>query len=394
MRFLSMVYIAARYLLTIRGSGFNGFLSMVTALSTIIGIAVMIFILNMMNGFERLINQRIVDTSSEISVDVSDLDHASQEALMTDIISQPDIEDAYLVGSATAIVTYSGGYALADIIFHESNHQSDKDVLQSYMSNAFAFQHEIIEGEAISLIFPGSLSLYSGTNRVDSIARNQNETQGITDRFDINLSVSDFTSVDQYIQSYVLNLNLVDPYEMDAITSYLAEQPLVGNYITWFDVNATLFRAIAIEKLFMMLLLGLVILIAYTNLTAILSQLIERKRVDISIMETLGLKGDQIRKIFLIYPVFLIGLSIFLGMTLGTLISVQLNEMTTYLYEALEVGFLPYELFFLSQVPAHLNFYQYLIIFLLFTLMAYLISLFFLQKKLIANKFVSLRKLS
>ncbi|MFZ8953263.1 MAG: FtsX-like permease family protein [Gammaproteobacteria bacterium] len=394
MRFLSMVYIAARYLLTIRGSGFNGFLSMVTALSTIIGIAVMIFILNMMNGFERLINQRIVDTSSEISVDVSDLDHASQEALMTDIISQPDIEDAYLVGSATAIVTYSGGYALADIIFHESNHQSDKDVLQSYMSSAFAFQHEIIEGEAISLIFPGSLSLYSGTNRVDSIARNQNETQGITDRFDINLSVSDFTSVDQYIQSYVLNLNLVDPYEMDAITSYLAEQPLVGNYITWFDVNATLFRAIAIEKLFMMLLLGLVILIAYTNLTAILSQLIERKRVDISIMETLGLKGDQIRKIFLIYPVFLIGLSIFLGMTLGTLISVQLNEMTTYLYEALEVGFLPYELFFLSQVPAHLNFYQYLIIFLLFTLMAYLISLFFLQKKLIANKFVSLRKLS
>ena len=389
-----MVYIAARYLLTIRGSGFNGFLSMVTALSTIIGIAVMIFILNMMNGFERLINQRIVDTSSEISVDVSDLDHASQEALMTDIISQPDIEDAYLVGSATAIVTYSGGYALADIIFHESNHQSDKDVLQSYMSNAFAFQHEIIEGEAISLIFPGSLSLYSGTNRVDSIARNQNETQGITDRFDINLSVSDFTSVDQYIQSYVLNLNLVDPYEMDAITSYLAEQPLVGNYITWFDVNATLFRAIAIEKLFMMLLLGLVILIAYTNLTAILSQLIERKRVDISIMETLGLKGDQIRKIFLIYPVFLIGLSIFLGMTLGTLISVQLNEMTTYLYEALEVGFLPYELFFLSQVPAHLNFYQYLIIFLLFTLMAYLISLFFLQKKLIANKFFSLRKLS
>ena len=389
-----MVYIAARYLLTIRGSGFNGFLSMVTALSTIIGIAVMIFILNMMNGFERLINQRIVDTSSEISVDVSDLDHASQEALMTDIISQPDIEDAYLVGSATAIVTYSGGYALADIIFHESNHQSDKDVLQSYMSNAFAFQHEIIEGEAISLIFPGSLSLYSGTNRVDSIARNQNETQGITDRFDINLSVSDFTSVDQYIQSYVLNLNLVDPYEMDAITSYLAEQPLVGNYITWFDVNATLFRAIAIEKLFMMLLLGLVILIAYTNLTAILSQLIERKRVDISIMETLGLKGDQIRKIFLIYPVFLIGLSIFLGMTLGTLISVQLNEMTTYLYEALEVGFLPYELFFLSQVPAHLNFCQYLIIFLLFTLMAYLISLFFLQKKLIANKFVSLRKLS
>jgi len=389
-----MVYIAARYLLTIRGSGFNGFLSMVTALSTIIGIAVMIFILNMMNGFERLINQRIVDTSSEISVDVSDLDHASQEALMTDIISQPDIEDAYLVGSATAIVTYSGGYALADIIFHESNHQSDKDVLQSYMSNAFAFQHEIIEGEAISLIFPGSLSLYSGTNRVDSIARNQNETQGITDRFDINLSVSDFTSVDQYIQSYVLNLNLVDPYEMDAITSYLAEQPLVGNYVTWFDVNATLFRAIAIEKLFMMLLLGLVILIAYTNLTAILSQLIERKRVDISIMETLGLKGDQIRKIFLIYPVFLIGLSIFLGMTLGTLISVQLNEMTTYLYEALEVGFLPYELFFLSQVPAHLNFYQYLIIFLLFTLMAYLISLFFLQKKLIANKFVSLRKLS
>jgi len=389
-----MVYIAARYLLTIRGSGFNGFLSMVTALSTIIGIAVMIFILNMMNGFERLINQRIVDTSSEISVDVSDLDHASQEALMTDIISQPDIEDAYLVGSATAIVTYSGGYALADIIFHESNHQSDKDVLQSYMSNAFAFQHEIIEGEAISLIFPGSLSLYSGTNRVDSIARNQNETQGITDRFDINLSVSDFTSVDQYIQSYVLNLNLVDPYEMDAITSYLAEQPLVGNYITWFDVNATLFRAIAIEKLFMMLLLGLVILIAYTNLTAILSQLIERKRVDISIMETLGLKSDQIRKIFLIYPVFLIGLSIFLGMTLGTLISVQLNEMTTYLYEALEVGFLPYELFFLSQVPAHLNFYQYLIIFLLFTLMAYLISLFFLQKKLIANKFVSLRKLS
>ena len=389
-----MVYIAARYLLTIRGSGFNGFLSMVTALSTIIGIAVMIFILNMMNGFERLINQRIVDTSSEISVDVSDLDHASQEALMTDIISQPDIEDAYLVGSATAIVTYSGGYALADIIFHESNHQSDKDMLQSYMSNAFAFQHEIIEGEAISLIFPGSLSLYSGTNRVDSIARNQNETQGITDRFDINLSVSDFTSVDQYIQSYVLNLNLVDPYEMDAITSYLAEQPLVGNYITWFDVNATLFRAIAIEKLFMMLLLGLVILIAYTNLTAILSQLIERKRVDISIMETLGLKGDQIRTIFLIYPVFLIGLSIFLGMTLGTLISVQLNEMTTYLYEALEVGFLPYELFFLSQVPAHLNFYQYLIIFLLFTLMAYLISLFFLQKKLIANKFVSLRKLS
>jgi len=389
-----MIYIAARYLLTIRGSGFNGFLSMVTALSTIIGIAVMIFILNMMNGFERLINQRIVDTSSEISVDVSDLDHASQEALMTDIISQPDIEDAYLVGSATAIVTYSGGYALADIIFHESNHQSDKDVLQSYMSNAFAFQHEIIEGEAISLIFPGSLSLYSGTNRVDSIARNQNETQGITDRFDINLSVSDFTSVDQYIQSYVLNLNLVDPYEMDVITSYLAEQPLVGNYITWFDVNATLFRAIAIEKLFMMLLLGLVILIAYTNLTAILSQLIERKRVDISIMETLGLKGDQIRKIFLIYPVFLIGLSIFLGMTLGTLISVQLNEMTTYLYEALEVGFLPYELFFLSQVPAHLNFYQYLIIFLLFTLMAYLISLFFLQKKLIANKFVSLRKLS
>ena len=389
-----MVYIAARYLLTIRGSGFNGFLSMVTALSTIIGIAVMIFILNMMNGFERLINQRIVDTSSEISVDVSDLDHASQEALMTDIISQPDIEDAYLVGSATAIVTYSGGYALADIIFHESNHQSDKDMLQSYMSNAFAFQHEIIEGEAISLIFPGSLSLYSGTNRVDSIARNQNETQGITDRFDINLSVSDFNSVDQYIQSYVLNLNLVDPYEMDAITSYLAEQPLVGNYITWFDVNATLFRAIAIEKLFMMLLLGLVILIAYTNLTAILSQLIERKRVDISIMETLGLKGDQIRKIFLIYPVFLIGLSIFLGMTLGTLISVQLNEMTTYLYEALEVGFLPYELFFLSQVPAHLNFYQYLIIFLLFTLMAYLISLVFLQKKLIANKFVSLRKLS
>lgn len=389
-----MVYIAASYLLSIRGSGFNGFLSAVTALSTIIGIAVMIFILNMMNGFERLINQRIVDTSSEISIDVSNLDHASQEALMTDLISQPNIEDANLVGSATAIATYSGGYALADIIFLESNHQSDVDMLESYMSNAFAFQHEIIEGEAISLIFPGSLSLYSGTNRVDSIARNQNEIKGIADGFDINLLASDFTAVDQYIQSYSLKLNLADPYEMDAITSYLAEQPLVGNYTTWIDVNATLFRAIAIEKLFMTLLLGLVILIAYTNLTAILSQLIERKRVDITIMETLGLRDGKIRKIFLIYPVCLIGLSIFLGMILGTLISTQLNDMTAYLYETLEVSFLPYELFFLSQVPAHLNFYQYLIIFLLFILMAYLISLFFLQKKLIANKFVSLRKLS
>ena len=374
--------ISLRNLRPKKKEGFLKIISIFSFIGIMLGVAILIIVMSVMNGFKTDLTNKIL-------------------GLNPHIVIQPNsfkIEDNFINSlkkkfkNISLSKTYSGegiiiinnsakGVILKGVSKKEKNiNEFFKNFLLEGNINKLDSNYVFIGSELafnLNLTKGNSLSLMSSafvTTPLGSIPKQERfKVAGIFStgflEFDQNvvflnienaLSIFNKEEKDQNIEIY-----LNDPLKANKYKKEI--QKMNPNYFvyTWSDLNKSFFSALKVERNVMFLILSLILVVAAFNIISGLTILIKNKTKEIAILKTLGLNNNSIKKSF-----FLTGFSIgffstLCGIILGTVISLNIEKIRIFLSKVLNLEIFPSDIYFLDKLPSEINFISLVIIFII-----------------------------
>ena len=383
--------ISSRNLNPKKKEGFLKIISIFSFVGIMLGVAILIIVMSVMNGFKTDLTNKILGLNPHIVVQPNSF------KINNDYISK--IKKNFK--EVTISKTYSGeGIILINdkakgTIFKGVNIQEKKikDFFESnivsgninqfkknniFIGTELAFNLDLKEGDNINLMSSAFVATPLG-----SLPKQENfKIAGIFStgfiEFDQNiiflniedaLSIFDKDNKDQNLEIYLKN-----PLEANKYKKKI--EKLNQNYFiyTWADLNKSFFSALKVERNVMFIILTLIIIVAAFNIISGLTILIKNKTKEIAILKTLGLNNTSIKKSF-----FLTGFTIgffasISGIILGVLFSLNIEKVRVFLSTVLNVEIFPSDIYFLEQLPSEINLFSIFIIFILSLLVSAIAS--------------------
>ncbi len=363
--------IAFRYLFTKKKDGFINIISTFSFLGIALGVAVLIVVMSVMNGFRtELINQingfnpHIKIFTYENELDLNKLKNNKIKNLS---------ENFFLSNSGEAVVVHNSytkgivlrGYLKDDFkklkVIKNQNFFGNKVLLYDHISigKELSFILNVDVGDKISIISPSSIMSPVGSLPkqksfiIDSIFESEISEFNQNIAF-LNLNdLEDFFDFD--VNSRYLEIFLKDPKNIESkklIFQNIFEDNLIN---TWADLNKSLFSALKVERNVMFIILSLIILIAAFNIISGLTILVKNKTRDIAILKSIGVQNSSITKIFFIVG-FMIGFfATITGIVSGIVFSANIESIRLLISNLFNISLFPEEIYFLSKMPSEID---------------------------------------
>ena len=347
-----------------------------------LGVAVLIIVMSVMNGFKTDLTKKILGLNPHIIIQpnsfiiddnyISNLKNEFQNIEMIKsfsgegiIISNDNAKGVILKGlnknEKKSIDFLNNNVVSGEIKFFTNN--------QVFIGTELAFNLNLKVGDNINIMSSAFVATplgsvpkqenykIAGTFNTGFLEFDQNivflETRNV-------LSIFDKEEKDQNIEIYLKN-----PLDADLYKKKM--EKINPNYFiyTWSDLNKSFFSALKVERNVMFIILTLIVIVAAFNIISGLTILIKNKTKEIAILKTLGLSNKSIKKIF-----FLTGFSIGLfasisGIILGVVFSVNIEKLRIFLSSVFNLEIFPPDIYFLDQLPSEININSILIIFIL-----------------------------
>ena len=374
--------ISLRNLRPKKKEGFLKVISIFSFLGIMLGVAILIIVMSVMNGFKTDLTKKILGLNphvviqpnsfqidkkyiSRLKKDFEDITISKSYSGEGIVISNDKAKGVILKGidkSEKNIIEFFGNFTSQGDL---NNFNSNK----VFIGSELAFNLNLKIDDTINLM----TSSFVGTP-LGNLPKQENfKVAGIFNtgfiEFDQNvifINIEDALSIfnkddkDQNIEIY-----LEDPLKANFYKENI--QKLNENYFiyTWSDLNKSLFSALKVERNVMFIILSLIIIVAAFNIISGLTILIKNKTKEIAILKTLGFTNRSIKKTF-----FLTGLTIgffatLSGILLGVLFSVNIEKIRTFLSKVFNLEIFPSDIYFLDELPYEINFYSILIIFII-----------------------------
>ena len=392
--------ISLRNLRPKKKEGFLKIISIFSFLGIMLGVAILIIVMSVMNGFKTDLTKKIL-------------------GLNPHIVIQPNgstIEDKYLsqlkknFKDINISKTYSGeGIAISNnkakglilkgvdpkekkiLKFFSKNISSGKiknfEKNNVFIGNELAYNLNLREGDYINLMSSAFVSTPLGNlPRQENFRVAGTFNTGFLE-YDLNivflniedaLLIFDKRSKDQNIEIY-----LPDPLDANKYKKKI--EKINQNYFiyTWTDLNKSFFSALKVERNVMFIILTLIIIVAAFNIISGLTILIKNKTKEIAILKTLGLNDSSIKKTFFLTG-FTIGFFATLsGIILGIIFSLNIERLRVFLSTVFNLEIFPSDIYFLEELPSEISFYSISIIFILSLLVSAIAS--YIPAKNISN---------
>ena len=374
--------ISLRNLRPKKKEGFLKVISIFSFLGIMLGVAILIIVMSVMNGFKTDLTKKILGLNPHVVIQPNSfqIDKRYISRLKKDFeditISKSYSGEGIVISNdkAKGVILKGIDKSEKKIIEFFVNFTSQGD-LNNFNSNKvfigseLAFNLNLKIDDTINLM----TSSFVGTP-LGNLPKQENfKVAGIFNtgfiEFDQNvifINIEDALSIfnkddkDQNIEIY-----LEDPLKANFYKENI--QKLNENYFiyTWSDLNKSLFSALKVERNVMFIILSLIIIVAAFNIISGLTILIKNKTKEIAILKTLGFTNRSIKKTF-----FLTGLTIgffatLSGILLGILFSVNIEKIRTFLSKVFNLEIFPSDIYFLDELPYEINFYSILIIFII-----------------------------
>jgi len=370
--------IGLRYTRAKRRNRFISFISLTSILGISLGVWALITVLSIMNGFERELRDRILATASHVTVKgaggggLTDWPSVAKRLITHDSVTElaPFID-------AQGMITNKGNVtgALIRGILPEAERQVSK--LLSSMVEGSA--DDLVEGQyRIILGFELANQLGVGVgDKVTIVAPAGRVTPAgllprlkrftVSGLFRLNMYEYDSSialiNIDDAAKlmntkGNVTGLRLVvdDVYNVGRIRYSL--DALLGNqfYITdWTIEHRNFFRALAIEKRVMFIILMLIIAVAAFNIVSTLVMLVTDKQSDIAILRTLGLGRGSIMAIFVVLGIVLGVIGTAIGGVLGVITALNVETLVPWIENLIGIEFFPASIYVISDFPAEMH---------------------------------------
>jgi lipoprotein-releasing system permease protein len=389
--------IAGRYLRARRREGFISVIAGFSFLGITLGVATLIIVMAVMNGFRAELMDRILGFNGHITAFGIDGSIPDYDDLVKRIERVPGITQVipYVEGQVLVSSQRTSGGALVRGMREEdlrklkgvtghnlrgtiAGFDTGEGIL---IGKRMAFAHNVGLGDSITIMSPdGPVTPFGIAPRIRPFE--------IAAVFEVGMSEYDGAVVFMPLaaaQEFFAREDTVSAIQImvehpDEVNRYVAAlQEATGpllNFVTWETTNRTFFDALIVERNVMFLILTLIILVAALNIISGLIMLVKDKGADIAILRTMGATRGTIMRIFFITGAAIGIVGTIAGIILGVLVCTNIESIRQGLSALLGVGIFPPEIYYLSQLPAKMELGETVLIAVMSLGLAFLATLY------------------
>ena len=386
--------IAFRYLKPKKKEGFLKVISIFSFAGIALGVAILIIVMSVMDGFRTELVNKILGFNPHIIVKpydkkiiVSDLNKLNELNTYITRTSFTFSGQGILINRENTTGILVRSYKKDDInkIDLIQNGIIDGD-LESFNENTISIGKELaisldlIVGDEITIMSTSNLQTPFGNLPLQEKFKISSVFSTGLAEFDQNVIFMPFANANSLFELSELDINLEiflkNPEKVEQVKNQFTKMFSDHYVYSWTDLNKSFFGALKVERNVMFIILTLIIIVAAFNIISGLTILVKNKTKEIAILRTLGISKNSIARIF-----FLIGFTIGLlatitGVIMGVLFSYYIEEIRILITSIFNISLFPEEIYFLSQMPSEINLTYILIVSLFSLLITFFATIF------------------
>lgn len=344
-----------------------------------LGVAALIIVLSVMNGFQSELRSRILGVASHIEITENGNQLSEWSALANQVKAHPNVQASAPYVMAQGMLSYGRavqGALVRGVLPSEEDKVADlgKNMKIGQLIDLRSGEFNIILGADLAF----ALGVRVGDKVVLMAPQGQFTPTGVVPRikqfkvvglFQIGMYEYDaglaLIHIDDAAKLYRmgdnvsgLRLKIDELFDAPAMSAALHKQltPLGAYYITdWTQQHANFFKAVQLEKRVMFIILTLIVAVAAFNIVSTLVMAVTDKRADIAIMRTLGASPRSIMQIFIIQGALIGIIGTFFGAISGVVIALNIDTIVPFIENLFQVQFLAKDVYYISELPSKLE---------------------------------------
>jgi len=366
--------IGLRYTSAKRKNHFISFISLTSMVGLIIGVALLITVLSVMNGFDRELQQRILGMVPHAVIKPYS-EMTDWKVLKDQVMKNPEVLAAAPFINAQGMITRNGavnGVQLNGVLPEEetgvsiiAKHMVRGD-LQDLKAGEFgiiigeilARQLRIAIGDKVTVVLPEASLTPAGVFprlkrfTVKGVFRVGADLDASLTLIHMNDAAKMLRMTDAV---HGLRLRMHDLFDAPRVAKEIAINLDAGFYsIDWTRTHGNLFQAIRMEKTMIGLLLMVIVAVAAFNIISTLVMVVTDKKADIAILRTMGATPRAIMGIFIVQGAYIGIVGTVVGTAIGVLLSLNISDLIQGLEALLKTQFLNPDVYFISDLPSQL----------------------------------------
>tara|TARA_Y100000590_G_scaffold225210_1_gene254625 strand:- start:703 stop:1935 length:1233 start_codon:yes stop_codon:yes gene_type:complete len=385
--------IALRYLFTKKKDGFINIITTFSFLGISLGVAVLIVVMSVMNGFRTELINKINGFNPHLKIFSDQIDQIDLKKLNNQAIKNIS-DEFFLSNSGEAVIIHNSytkgiilrGYLKDDFkklkVIKNENFFGNNSISYNHISigKELSFILNVDIGDKISIISPSSVMSIAGSLPKQKSFIVESIFESEMNEFNQNIAFLNLSDLEDFFNYKKINryleVFLKDPKSIEEkkqIFQDVFKDRLINS---WADLNQSLFSALKVERNVMFIILSLIILIAAFNIISGLTILVKNKTRDIAILKSIGVQNSSITKIF-----FLVGFSIgtistIFGIVIGIFFSINIEFIRTLISNLFNISLFPEEIYFLSKMPSEIDPFSIFIISIFSIIITCLVSIY------------------
>jgi lipoprotein-releasing system permease protein len=370
------LFVGLRYLRAKRRTKFVSFITLISLLGIALGVAALIVILSVMNGFEGELRSRLLSMSAHGYVTGPQRITEDWRGLVDDVVAEPGIVAAAPFVEMEGMI--QSGRALEAVLVHGVDPDLEQQ-LSGALTNMLEGNLDVLQAGERSIILGRLLALDLGVRIGDGVVLliprpvGDGTLEPVLERFvlrgvfEAGLQDHDGLLALVNAREAANIMGLGD--EMSAVrfrAQDVMQAPLLARSIgerlgddvvtsDWTVENASYFRAIRVEKMMMSLILSLIIGVAAFNIVASLVMVVTDKTNDIAVLRTLGMKSAGVVRVFFVQGAVIGWAGVFIGVLLGVVLALNVPVIVPFLEQALGFQIMPGDVYYVTRIPSELE---------------------------------------
>ncbi len=371
------LFIGLRYTRAKRRNHFISFISLISMLGIALGVAALIIVLSVMNGFQKEIRARILGVTPHLQISSENAQMRDWQPVLNTVAADPD------VSAAAPFVNGQGMVSMGDSV----QGVMVRGILPEAENRLTGLSDKMKAGSLMDLR-PGEFGIVLGSDLARALGalvgdkvllitpQGQVTPAGMLPRlkqfrvvgiFEVGMSPYDNTLALIHLNDAQklyrmgeavsgISARLKDLDRAPLVAARLERQLPPDLYATdWTRQNANYFRAVQMEKKMMFIILSLIVAVAAFNIVSTLVMAVTDKQADIAILRTLGASPRSIMKIFMVQGIVIGLVGMLIGVIGGILIAVNIGTIVPFIEHLFGVQFLAKDVYYISELPSDLH---------------------------------------
>jgi lipoprotein-releasing system permease protein len=364
--------ITFRFLKARKNDGFLNIISIFSFIGISLGVAVLIIVMSVMNGFRTELISKIVGFNAHITVKSYENKIEIDKLQKTKIILIS--KNLFLSNSGEAIIIKSDtskgivlrGYSNKDFskleIINNETYVGEKNNLpKNFISigKELSFTLGLKIGDNITIMSSSGVETIIGNlPKQKTFTVSSFFESGLAD-FDNNIAFINLSLLEEFFnldtKDRNLEVYLKNPQNIET-QKKIVQSTFPDEFVySWSDMNSSLFSALKVERNVMFIILSLIVIVAAFNIISGLTILVKNKTREIAVLKSIGVLNKSIVKIFFLIGVIIGTSATIFGIILGVTFSLYVENLRQFLSTVFNISLFPEEIYFLSTMPSEIN---------------------------------------